>query len=133
MPATSTTATSLTASATCSDCPEQALPSSNEAAPKNGLGQIILILLALETGLFLLLVPWSPAWNEFFLPGYFSPFRPLLDNHFVRGGLGGLGLINLWVSVSTALGWSRGSDASREASRDTPPDTSRVPPDSNSV
>ena len=107
MPATSTTATSPTASATCNDSPEQALPSSQEAAAKIGLGQIILILLALEAGLFLLLAPWSNAWNEFFLPGYFSPFRPILTNHFVRGALTGLGLINLWVSVSTALGWGR--------------------------
>ena len=110
MPATSTTETSPTASATSSDSPEQSLPPSKEAAPqeaapKIGFWQVVLILAALESGLFLLLAPWTPTWNEFFLPGYFSPFRPILTNHFVRGALGGLGLINLWVSVSTALGW----------------------------
>jgi hypothetical protein len=108
MPATLTTATSPTASATSNDAAERALPSSHGAATRNGFWQVILILLALEAGIFLIFAPWSSSWNDLFLPGYFSPFRSILQNHYVRGGLGGLGIVNLWVGVSTALGWHRG-------------------------
>jgi hypothetical protein len=68
----------------------------------------VLILLALETGLFLIFVPWSNTWSEFLLRGYFSPLRPILLNHYLRGALGGLGVIDLWVGISTAVNWTTG-------------------------
>ena len=69
--------------------------------------QIILILLALETGLFLTLMPWSSVWDDQLVSGYFSVFRPILGNHFLRGALSGLGLINLWVGIVEAMQWTR--------------------------
>src|SRR5689334_24556888 len=100
MPAILITATSPSASAISSETIEPALPSPNGAATKTGFWRLILILLALETGLFLIFVPWSAAWNEFFVPGYSSALRPILANHYFRGALSGLGVLNLWVGIS---------------------------------
>ena len=102
---------SPTESATSSRNPEPTLPADNGAANRSRFWQVILILLALETGLFLLFVPWSASWDDYFLPGYFSPLRPILGSHYVRGALSGLGLINLWVGLDEALGWHSGPRA----------------------
>ena len=107
MPATLTIATSPIESATCSKNVEPTLRDDQGVAIRSRFWQLVLILLALEIGLFLIFVPWSPAWDEFFLRGYLSPLRPILRSHYVRGALSGLGLINLWVGIDEALGWSR--------------------------
>lgn len=54
------------------------------------------ILVCLEVGLFLLLVPWSPLWTRNLWVGYYPALRPLYMNSYVRGAISGLGLINLW-------------------------------------
>ena len=107
MAATLTTAMSPTESATSNKDTEPTLPDDHGVATRSRFWQLVLILLALEIGLFLIFVPWSAAWDEFFLPSYFSPLRPILRSHYVRGALSGLGLINLWISLDEALGWSR--------------------------
>lgn len=72
--------------------------------------------MALETGLFLLLVPWLPVWERNLLPGYFAPIASLLRNYFMRGAIGGLGLVNLWIGLTEAILLSR---------RGSPPSTAR--------
>ena len=54
------------------------------------------IVVCLEVGIFLLLVPWSPLWTRNLLVGYYPALRPLYMNSYVRGAVSGLGLINLW-------------------------------------
>lgn len=55
----------------------------------------------------LLLVPWSRFWER----NYFADLAPavqmLITNHYVRGAVSGLGLVNIWMAVSdlaTVLG-----------------------------
>jgi len=67
--------------------------------------QVVLVLLAIETGLFLIVIPWSSAWDENLVVNYYSAFRPVLRSHYVRGALSGLGLVNLWMGIAEVLEW----------------------------
>ncbi|MCC7125130.1 MAG: hypothetical protein IT178_09790 [Acidobacteria bacterium] len=46
------------------------------------------------------MVPWSRFWER----NYFADMAPLLhtvmENHFVRGAVSGLGLVNLWLAIT---------------------------------
>ena len=53
------------------------------------------IVVCLEVGMFLLLVPWSPLWTRHLLLGYFPALRPFYMSYFLRGAISGLGLLNL--------------------------------------
>jgi hypothetical protein len=60
---------------------------------------VLFILLCLELGVFLVLLPWTSLWEEnFFLLRYPILVRYLL-NHYVRGVISGLGLLNVWIAV----------------------------------
>jgi hypothetical protein len=70
--------------------------------PGNRLWQILFVLMALETGFFLIIVPWSPAWDHNLVMTYFASLRPLLESDYARGAVSGLGLVNLWVGLAEA-------------------------------
>jgi hypothetical protein len=46
-------------------------------------------------GLVLLVAPWTTFWEHNFFMGYFPWLREVLDNHFARGAVSGLGFVNL--------------------------------------
>lgn len=54
----------------------------------------------LETGLLLILIPWSAFWER----NYFYDWSPLLSglmtNNYTRGAVSGLGLINVWTALA---------------------------------
>ena len=59
----------------------------------------LFILICLELGIFLLFLPWTSLWeHNYFLLRYPTLVRYLL-NHYVRGGISGLGLLNVWIAV----------------------------------
>ena len=72
------------------------------------------ILYCVEIGMFLLVVPWSEVWERNFLVAYVPLLRLLYLNHFFRGAVSGLGVINLWLGVSEA--WHFRWSGSRAAS-----------------
>jgi hypothetical protein len=49
----------------------------------------------LETGLVLLVVPWTTFWERNFFVDYAPWLREILDSPFARGAVSGLGLVNL--------------------------------------
>ena len=49
----------------------------------------------LEVGLVLIFVPWSTYWDWNFLGEVIPTLRVPLQNNYVRGGVSGIGLINL--------------------------------------
>ena len=92
--------------------PERVLPQPGTeqapAAPQKGrwrqkISAIVLILFCAEVGLFLLIYPWTNKWSDNFFgslaPGWFW----LWQNAYVRGGVSGLGLINLYICLSEIL------------------------------
>jgi hypothetical protein len=57
----------------------------------------------LETGLLLLVVPWSVFWERNLFVGQFPLLRDALLNPFVRGGISGIGLVCLAAAGSEVL------------------------------
>lgn len=68
------------------------------------LTRLVFLAYFVEVGLVLLVVPWSPFWER----NYFLQLWPSLElvtrSHFVRGGVSGLGLVNLWAATSEVAG-----------------------------
>jgi len=62
----------------------------------NRLLAVAFILFCFEIGLFLVFVPWSNLWEHNALLLYL-PVRGILLNNFVRGGVSGLGVIDLFL------------------------------------
>ena len=65
----------------------------------------VFILLSIEVGLFLLMFPWSSAWERSYFLARVPVLRALFSNLYFRGALSGLGLVNLWVGLSEAWGF----------------------------
>lgn len=64
---------------------------------------VVLIVFCLELGVFLLVLPWSSFWERnFFLFQYPQLGRWLL-NHYFRGAVSGLGLVDLYLAVYETL------------------------------
>ena len=53
----------------------------------------------LETGLLLVLLPWSAFWER----NYFVEWSPLLSgwltSNYTRGAVSGLGILNVWAAL----------------------------------
>jgi hypothetical protein len=45
--------------------------------------------------LLLLVLPWSSFWETNYFAYAWPPLADILSNHYVRGGVSGLGLVNL--------------------------------------
>ena len=54
----------------------------------------------LETGLLLVLIPWSSFWDRNYLAQLVPGLRSLIVNNYVRGGITGLGLVNMWAALA---------------------------------
>lgn len=56
--------------------------------------------LLLESGLLLVIVPWSAFWDR----NYFVELSPLigtlLTSNYLRGAVTGLGLVNVWSAFA---------------------------------
>lgn len=61
---------------------------------------VLYVLVCLEIGVFLLLVPWSTVWERNYFLDLHPWLRPLLLDPAVRGAVAGLGLANVYVGLS---------------------------------
>jgi len=75
--------------------------------PGAGLGWfwlVIYVLFCVELGALLAVLPWYDAvWNNNGLLAGIPAARTLMHNHFVRGAVSGLGLVDMWLGVSEAV------------------------------
>jgi hypothetical protein len=53
-------------------------------------------------GLFLLVFPWLSSWDLNWIPLHFPLLSSIWLNPFFRGGLSGLGVLNLYVAIMEA-------------------------------
>ena len=53
------------------------------------------VALLLEAGLLLILIPWSTFWDRNYFGEVIPSLHAVLTNNFVRGGVSGLGLVNV--------------------------------------
>jgi hypothetical protein len=76
------------------------------------LSRLLVFVYFLETGLLLLVVPWSVFWERNGLAERVPFLRSLLLNHFVRGAISGVGLICLAAAVAEIVTlWRRRAQA----------------------
>ena len=59
-----------------------------------------LIIFAFELGLFLLIFPWLSAWGMSWVPVHSPRLAHLWMSRYFRGGLSGLGLLNIFVALA---------------------------------
>jgi hypothetical protein len=68
---------------------------------------VLYVLICLEVGIFLLLVPWSVVWERnYFLQAY-PALRPMFLHPVIRGTVSGLGLANIYVVLHEVVGRRR--------------------------
>ena len=53
----------------------------------------------LETGLLLVLIPWSAFWERNYFFEWSHALSGLMTSNYMRGGISGLGLINVWAAL----------------------------------
>ena len=59
-------------------------------------------------GLALIILPWSGFWDHNLLLEWSSTVHELTRSDYVRGGISGLGILNLWIAVLEAFqAWQR--------------------------
>jgi len=56
---------------------------------------LVFIFFCFELGIFLIVFPWSQYWENNFFLFYFPPLRGFFLNHFFRGAISGLGIIDI--------------------------------------
>jgi len=88
---------------------EESLSTTGDRAPTPGprrqsgiLTRIFFVLFCLEIGLVLVLLPWTLFWDN----NYFFSLTPGLGelwlSTYLRGGVSGIGIINLWIGLAEA-------------------------------
>ncbi|HJU43365.1 MAG TPA: hypothetical protein VJ691_11145 [Vicinamibacterales bacterium] len=53
----------------------------------------------LETGLLLILIPWSAFWERNYFFEWSAAFSGVMTSNYMRGAISGLGLINVWAAL----------------------------------
>lgn len=56
--------------------------------------------LLLETGLLLVLIPWSGFWERNYFVEWSAELRRWLTSNYTRGAISGLGLVNVWAALA---------------------------------
>lgn len=64
---------------------------------------IVYVVLCIELGLVLVMLPWTPWWDVNRLVAYWPAVRHVLQHGFVRGAVSGLGFLDLWLGISEAV------------------------------
>lgn len=62
--------------------------------------RLIYVAFFLEVGLLLIVVPWSGFWDRNYFAAVYPPLRSIIGSNFVRGGVTGLGVVNLVAGLA---------------------------------
>jgi hypothetical protein len=74
----------------------------------NRILRVLIVLLWLELGLVLVLVPWSDVWEVNYFLYQYPALGFLMKNPFLRGAVSGLGLVNVFLALGA---FRRGSSS----------------------
>ncbi|HUO35288.1 MAG TPA: hypothetical protein VMU43_09875 [Candidatus Acidoferrum sp.] len=69
--------------------------------PLKRLSQILLVLVWLELGLLLILVPWSEYWEMNYFLYQYPQLALIAGNSFLRGAVSGLGVLNILFALES--------------------------------
>jgi hypothetical protein len=64
----------------------------------------LLVAFFVEVGLLLLVLPWSTFWETNYFASLWPPLLPWITNDYVRGGVSGIGVINLCAGMLELVG-----------------------------
>lgn len=64
------------------------------------LRRLVYVAYFIEVGLLLVLVPWSAFWERNYFVESMPALAAFITNHFVRGAISGLGVINLYAGLA---------------------------------
>lgn len=67
------------------------------------LSLVVFVLCCLEIGLLLVVLPWTRIWTENSLLAGNPRLQVFAQQHFVRGLVSGLGLLDIWLGLWEAL------------------------------
>ena len=71
--------------------------------------RLILVAFYIEVGLLLIVLPWSGFWERNYFVQTWRWLQPIITDHSVRGGISGLGVVNLFAGFfELASMFSRG-------------------------
>ena len=70
---------------------------------KAWIWRILYILYCLEVGGFLLFLPWLGIWENNYLLYQYPQLRPFVANSFLKGGVLGLGLVNILIGIQEVV------------------------------
>lgn len=62
--------------------------------------RLLLVMFFFEAGFVLIVAPWSAFWDRNYFAQVVPALGALITNNFVRGGVSGLGVINLLVGLA---------------------------------
>ncbi len=63
------------------------------------LRRLVFVAFFIEVGLLLIVLPWSAFWEQNYFARAWPALHPIFLNNFVRGGVTGLGFVNLVAGV----------------------------------
>jgi hypothetical protein len=61
---------------------------------------LVFIVFCMELGLFLLIFPWTDAWDNNFFAALIPEWHRWWTNAYVRGAVSGVGMLNLYISLA---------------------------------
>jgi len=64
---------------------------------------VIFVIFCIELGMLLAVLPWIPLWVNNGLVAAHPLLRSILEENFVRGGVTGFGLIDIWIGIWEAV------------------------------
>ncbi len=66
---------------------------------------VVYVMVCIELGLFLAVVPWLPIWtNNSIVIGY-PALRSFIGQNFIRGMVTGIGLLDIWLGIWEAVSY----------------------------
>jgi hypothetical protein len=63
----------------------------------------IYVLYSLDIGFILLCLPWQGYWENNYLLYLYPQIRPLVTNHFFKGFVLGLGIVNILIGIRDVM------------------------------
>lgn len=62
------------------------------------MSAVLFITFCLEIGFFLLVFPWTEAWENNYFSSLIPEWHKWWDNMYLRGAVSGVGVVNLYIS-----------------------------------
>ena len=75
---------------------------------------VLYVVVCLEVGIFLTLVPWSAIWERNYFLEVYPTLRPILLAPSVRGAVAGLGAANIYMGLMDLVGRRRAGAPARD-------------------